>query len=333
MKQKHILPAPFALSPYGYTAGTAYRNILGVNGANENNSNYFPSNLLEKHCQIHPPVEFNLFENDRPHVGHYLKTLEDFQFQLSRKVETIFPQSDSLAILGGDHSISVGTGLGLSKCLDMADVGLIWIDAHADSNTQETSLSKCLTGYPAAIIGGLGPKTLIEPFDGNTIQNMVQIGVRDIDELELNNVSQLNTEVFSILDIVELGMKQTIDRALLSLAHCKYLWLSIDIDSLDSIYFQPGETDVPCPGGLTPRELLYLVSRVRQSGKLIVTELTQVNDLGYMTVLSSRVLEMALGIGQFRYGLPAKTDTVSEFINRPLTGSGVGGKITVELTD
>jgi arginase len=322
LKKKHILPAPFALSPYGYNAKTAYHNILGVNGANENNSNYFPSNLLKEHCQIHSPVEFNIFENDQPHVGHHLRSLEDFQFQLSHKVETIFPKSESLAIVGGDHSISVGTGLGLSKCLNMADVGLIWIDAHADSNTPETSLSKCLTGYPAAINAGLGPKTLIEPFQGNTIQNMVQIGLRDIDYLEFDNISRLDIDIYSILDIVELGVKQVVDRTLLSLSHCKYLWLSIDIDCLDSVYFQPGETDVPCPGGLTPRELLYLVNRIRQGGKLIVTELTQVNDLGRMTpitVLSSRILEMALGIGQFRYGIPVVTDTLTASIKRPST--------------
>jgi arginase len=321
MKKKHILPAPFALSPYGYTAGTAYQRILGVNGANENNSNYFPSNLLEKHCFIHPPIEFNTFENDQPHLGHYLRSLEDLQFQLSREVETILPQSESLVIVGGDHSISVGTGLGLSKCLDLADVGLIWIDAHADSNTPETSLSKCLTGCPVAINAGLGPKTLIEPFQGNTIRNIVHLGLRDIDELELNNLSHLNPKIFSILDIVEAGIEQVLDRALQSLSHCTYLWLSIDIDCLDSVYFQPGETDVPCPGGLTPRELLYLVSRIRQSGKLLVTELTQVNDLGRMTpitVLSSRILEMALGLGQFRYGLPTATEAVSEFTEKPL---------------
>jgi arginase len=321
MKLKHILPAPFALSPYGYTAGTAYQNILGVNGANENNSNYFPSNLLEKNCLIHSPAEFNMFENDQPHLGHYLRSLEDLQFQLSRKVETILPQSESLVIIGGDHSISVGTGLGLSKCLDLADVGLIWIDAHADSNTPETSLSKCLTGCPVAINAGLGPKTLVEPFQGNTIRNIVHLGLRDIDELELNNLSHLNPKIFSILDIVEAGIEQVLDRALQSLSHCQYLWLSIDIDCLDSVYFQSGETDVPCPGGLTPRELLYLVSRIRQSGKLLVTELTQVNDLGRttpITVLSSRILEMALGLGQFRYGLPTATEAVSEFTEKPL---------------
>jgi arginase len=338
MKQKHILPAPFALSPHGYTAaGTAYREIVGGNGTNGNNSNYFPSNLLQKNCVIHSPVEFNIFENDQPHIGHHLKSLEDLQLQLSRRVAEILPQSESLAILGGDHSISVGTGLGLSKCLDMADVGLIWIDAHADSNTPETSLSKCLTGYPAAINAGWGPKTLIEPFQGNIIQNVVQIGLRDIDELEQNNVSKINTEIFSILDIVELGMKQVIDRALLSLTDCKYIWLSIDIDSLDSIYFQPGETDVPCPGGLSPRELLYLVSRIRQSGKLIVTELTQVNDLGCMTpitVLSSRILEMALGIGQFRYGLPATIDTMSGFTARSLAVAGARAKpLTISVQE
>ncbi len=154
---------------------------------------------------------------------------------------------------------------------------------------------------------------------------MVHIGVRDIDEMELNNLSPINTEMFSILDVVESGIKQVIDRTLQSLSHCRYLWLSIDIDCLDSVYFQSGETDVPCPGGLTPRELLYLVSRIRQSGKLLVTELTQVNDLECVTpitVLSSRILEMALGLGQFRYGLPVALDTVGEFIQRPLAVSG-----------
>lgn len=306
MNSKHVIPAPFALSPYGYTAGTAYRNIIGVNGANENNASYFPSNLLEEHCQIHPPIQFNTYENDQPQVGHYLRSLVDLQAQMARKIEDVFPKADALAILGGDHSISVGTGLGLSRCLDLADVGLIWIDAHADSNTPETSQSKCLTGYPVAINSGIGPKALTDPFQGNTIKSVVQIGLRDVDELELNNVSSINAEVFSILDVVELGMKQILDRALLALSHCRYIWLSIDIDCLDSIYFQPGETDVPCPGGLTPRDLLYLVSRIHQSKKLIVTELTQVNDIGCITpitVLSSRILEMALGLGQFRYAI------------------------------
>ncbi|MGL4881789.1 MAG: arginase family protein [Waterburya sp.] len=54
----------------------------------------------------------------------------------------LFSQADSIAILGGDHSISVGTGLGLSKYYDMSEVGLIWIDAHADSHTPKTSPSK-----------------------------------------------------------------------------------------------------------------------------------------------------------------------------------------------
>ncbi|MGL4881790.1 MAG: arginase family protein [Waterburya sp.] len=92
---------------------------------------------------------------------------------------------------------------------------------------------------------------------------------------------------------------------MVSLKNCKYLWLSIDIDCLDSVYFEPGETDVPCPGGLSPRELLYIVNRINNSGKLKVIELTQVNDLNLatpITVLSSRILEIALDIGQFRYG-------------------------------
>jgi arginase len=303
-KVKHILPVPFALSPYGNTATSTYKKIIGVEGANENLSQCFPSNLIKNYCEVHDPIKFDILGNDLPEIGHYLRSLASLQGNLAEKIEEILPKLDSLAIIGGDHSISVGTGLGLSRFFDLSDVGLIWIDAHADSNTPQTSISKCLTGYPVAINAGLGPEVLTKPFQGNFIQNIVQIGLRDVDELEIHNLRQLKTKVFSILDVVELGLKRIVDQALESLGHCKYLWLSIDIDSLDSVYFQPDETDVPCPGGLTPRELLYIVNRIHASGKLLVTELTQVNDLGKITpviVLCSRILEMALGLGQFRY--------------------------------
>lgn len=146
--QKHIVPVPFAVSPYGYSATTTYQKILDIDGANDNSAQYFPSNLLKRYCKISAPIEFELFDNDRPEIGHYLRSLESLQGNLANKIEQILPQADSLAIIGGDHSISVGTGLELSRFFNLSDIGLIWIDAHADSNTPQTSISKCLTGYP-----------------------------------------------------------------------------------------------------------------------------------------------------------------------------------------
>ncbi len=303
--QKHIIPVPFAFSPYGFTASTTYQKIINLAGCNDNASQYCPSNLIQSSCLIHNPIEFRIYGNQHPEIGHYLESLQSLQTNLANKIEQIIPNTNSLVIIGGDHSISIGTGLGLSRCLDLNDVGLIWIDAHADSNTPETSISKSITGYPVAINSGLGPKKLIKPFQGNFIKNIVQIGLRDIDEFEITNVNKINSKVFSILDVVELGIKNIIDRALHYLQHCRYIWLSIDIDSLDSVYFEPGETDVPCPGGLSPRELLYLINRIQRSNKLLVTELTQVNDLGRITpvvALSSRIVELSLGLGKFRYG-------------------------------
>jgi arginase len=309
MSNKHIIPVPFALSPYGFSATTSYQKILCLKGANGNAEAYCPSNLINRNCIIYEPIKFNVFDDDQPEIGHYLRCLESLQINLATKIEeiipNILPRTSSLAILGGDHSISVGTGLGLSRCLAMDDIGLIWLDAHADSNTPETSLSKCLTGYPLAINAGLGPKTLTQPFQGNFIRNIVQIALRDIDELEINNVRQINPKIFSILDVVDLGLKKIMDETLARLQDCKYLWLSIDIDSLGSVYFETNETDVPCPAGLSPRELLYIVNRVQQSGKLLIMEITQVNDIDQVTpviVLCSRMLEMSLGLGQFRYG-------------------------------
>ncbi len=325
--EKHIIPVPFALSPYGFSANTAYKKIINIDGCNSNAALYCPSNLIKNHCYIHKPIAFKCCSNKYPQIGHYLESLQDLQLNLANKIQQVIPKTNSTVIIGGDHSISIGTGAGLSKCLDLNDVGLIWIDAHADSNTPESSISKSITGYPVAINAGFGPEQLTRPFQGNFIKNIVQIGLRDIDEFEVSNIKTIKSKVFSILDVVELGIKNILDRALEYLQHCKHIWLSIDIDSLDSIYFESGETDVPCPGGLSPRELLYIVNRIQRTQKLLVTELTQVNDLGRITpvvALSSRIVELALGLGQFRYGQKPDSQQIGDrLIYFPKTAIGL----------
>jgi arginase family enzyme len=95
-----------------------------------------------------------------------------------------------------------------------------------------------------------------------------------------------------------------VNNILASIVDFEYVWLSIDIDSLDSVYFDKDETDVPVTGGLTPRELLYITSKLQSTGKLKVAEITQVNDVDKNTqiiVLASRIAELALGLGAYRY--------------------------------
>lgn len=303
-KQKMILPVPFAISEYGTTASQSYKRILGVSAANDTMSDKFPSNIFVRDAVILDSVEFEILADEHVESGTGVTTLANLQQNLSNRVVDIWEDCETLLVLGGDHSISCGTGLGISRKVDMSKVALIYIDAHGDCNTPETSLSKCITGYPVALNFGLGAEVLTEPFQNNFLQKVCYIGLRDIDELEVRNLAKINAEVYSILDVMELGINKVVERVLESVKDYEYIWLSIDIDSLDAVYFESGETDVPVTGGLTPRELLYITHKVQQTGRLKVAEITQVNDVEQNTqivVLASRIGELALGLGKFRY--------------------------------
>jgi arginase len=307
---KYILPNPFSLSPYGQDDGQIWKKIINNNGANSGADTFFPSNLLQTHTTILPQIKWQNFPDTQSHIGSFLDSCLDMQGQAQKIIHNLSNQDPNfqLLIIGGDHSISIGTGAGLSKFCDMKKVGLLWIDAHGDFNTDSTSLSKSITGYPCAVNCGLGHSSLLQAFNDNFITKCVQIGIRDIDNDENKNLqSKISTNellTFSNLDIEDLGINTIMKQALNHLQDCDYLWLSIDIDSLDSIYVDQKQTDVPVIGGLTPRELLYITYQAQMTNKLKVTELVQINNTASnsLVVLASRISELSLGLGSFRYG-------------------------------
>jgi arginase len=302
---KIIIPVPFALSKYGQNPADSYKNILDVKMANPIQSEVYSSNQFHQHCTIKSPVSFHILPDSKPDQGMFIDSAADMQKNVCDSFSEEFNVTNEYMIIGGDHTISIGTGLGLSRHLDMSKVGLIWVDAHGDCNTPQTSESKCITGYPVAVNCGYGADILVGHFEGNVIKNVAYIGIRDIDEREKSILDLVSTKRNSILDIEEKGIMKVIHESLESLKDCDHIWLSIDIDSLDPIYLEDGETDVPVPSGLTPRELLMIVDQVKKSGKLLVTELTQLNNIHHTTsatVVSSRICELALGLGSFRYG-------------------------------
>lgn len=299
---KYILPIPFNLSPYGQDSGEAYKSITNLNGANPNAESHFPSNQILENCTILPPVEYTSIPQGLEDVQLHPPYALEMQRNSIEPI-SIVDKDSQLLVIGGDHTVSIGTGAGLSKILDLSEVGLIWVDAHGDFNTPLTSSSKSLTGYPCAINMGLGEDQYLEAYNGNFIKNCVQIGIRDIDELESKNLQSKNVQTFSNIDIEEFGLRRVVDMALEYLDDCKYIWLSIDIDSLDPIYCDNGRTDVPVVGGLTPRELMYITSTVQATNKLKITEIVQINSVPNNTnliYLANRLIELAFGLGKFR---------------------------------
>jgi arginase len=300
----YILPIPFALGPYGIHPGTIYKRILDVSGASTNAGDHNPSNVLRNQTVLLDEITFHLHDDDKPEIGHFLASAQSMQEATMQAINHIWPSTQKLAVIGGDHSVAIGTGAGLSQVVDMRKVGLIWIDSHGDCNTPENSQTKSITGYPLAVNLGKGPAELTKNFNGNTIKNVVHIGVRDFDHKESDMVMDSHIHFFNIFEVEKLGIYSTIVTALQLLDHCEYIWVSFDIDTLDSCFFQPGETDVPVPGGLTPREMLTLMHVLSTDPRLKVLEIVQLNDVGHTTplvIFCSRLLELFFGVGSFRY--------------------------------
>src|SRR5207302_8842999 len=122
-------------------------------------------------------------------------------------------------VLGGDHSVAVGTVAGVAEYYRSQGqrIGLIWIDAHSDINTPETSPSGNVHGMPLASIMGLGPAELsnIFGFSPKVLpENCVLVGVRDVDAAEKENIRHAGVEVFTMRDIDERGMRAVMEEAL-----------------------------------------------------------------------------------------------------------------------
>src|SRR6266487_6932832 len=121
-------------------------------------------------------------------------------------------------VLGGDHSVGAGTVAGVSEFYRRQGqkIGLIWIDAHTDINTPESSPSGNVHGMPLAAITGLGPPELTNIFNFSpkvAPENCVLVGVRDIDAIEKANVRKAGIEVFTMRDIDERGMRNVMETA------------------------------------------------------------------------------------------------------------------------
>jgi len=186
-------------------------------------------------------------------------------------------------VMGGDHSIAVGTlaGLGNHHRRHGRPWGVVWIDAHADFNTPETSPSGNIHGMSLAASAGLGHPSLTllgGDFRKTDPSRIVIIGARDIDAGEKQNLKNAGVTVFTMADIDRLGMAEVSRRALGEhLAGCEALHVSFDVDSLDP-EVAPG-VGTPVRGGLTYRELHFLMETLCADGRAASAEVVEVNPI------------------------------------------------------
>lgn len=186
----------------------------------------------------------------------YLKQVVDSNNRLATKVYEALKHDSLPFIIGGDHSLALGSIAGVSKYYGN-DLAVIWIDAHGDINTEETSPTGNIHGMPLAASMGVGYKDLTSIFfEENKIkpENVFILACRDLDKGEVDLINELDMNVWSISDIKDKGLQIVLEELKTKLIqkNIKNIHLSYDIDCLDPEYV-PG-TGTPVEYGLTFEE-------------------------------------------------------------------------------
>ncbi len=204
-------------------------------------------------------------------------------------------------VLGGDHSVAVGTVAGVSEFLRRQNqkLGLIWIDAHTDINTPESSPSGNVHGMPLAAIMGLGPAELANIFGFSpkiAPENCVLVGVRDIDAAEKENVRKAGIEVYTMRDIDERGMRAVMEDALRAAGRGTAGYhVSLDMDWVDP-EDAPG-VGTPVRGGATYREAHLAMEIIADHGRLTSFEIVEVNPvIDERNQTANLAVELALSV-------------------------------------
>lgn len=208
-----------------------------------------------------------------------LKEVTEASEKLANAVSNVVESNRFPLVLGGDHSIAIGTLAGISKYYK--NLGVIWYDAHGDLNTAETSPSGNIHGMPLAAslglghkdltqIGGYGPK--VKP------ENIVIIGARSLDDGEKALIKEKGIKVYTMHEIDRLGMTQVMEDAIAYISkNTDGVHLSLDLDGLDPTD-APG-VGTPVLGGITYRESHLAMEMLAEANIITSAEFVEVNPI------------------------------------------------------
>lgn len=231
------------------------------------------------HGNLYVPVREAVESNDRQ--AHFYDVIMEVCGRLAGVVERIVRDGGLPIVLGGDHSIAMGTLRGLRGAYEKAP-GLIWIDAHADINSPESSRTGNVHGMPLWFA--------LE--EGSAIaEHTVQIALRDVDTAEKRILHERGVRAFTMTDVDRFGMARVMEEALRIVgADHRPLHISFDLDGIDPSE-APG-TGTPVKGGLSYREAHLAMEMLAESGRLGSIEIVEVNP-----VLDRQNQTAALAVG------------------------------------
>ncbi|MGB8954070.1 MAG: arginase [Tumebacillaceae bacterium] len=234
---------------------------------------------VKDHGNIHVPTAETHTINNQSQKLKYLPEVVRVSEDLAAKVAEVIEQGDFPIILGGDHSIAIGSLAGVTQ--QYKNLGVIWFDAHGDFNTENTTPSGNIHGMPLAVSVGIGHEELVNVagFAPKVKpENIVIVGARSIDSDERRLLKENNVTVYTMHEIDKLGIGTVMEEAIrIAGTGTDGIHLSLDLDSIDPDMC-PG-VGTPVLGGVTYREGHLAMEMLFQSGRVVSCDLVEVNPI------------------------------------------------------
>jgi len=255
----------------------------------------YGSNLFKSVPSVEIPTENQLlFENPGSTYAKRIKGIISIQEKIAKEVAGTLKNKVFPVVLAGDHSTASGTIAGIKLAFPKSKLGVIWIDAHADIHSPYTTPTGNMHGMPlAAALGEDNYSSKINKPDKDTIEqwnrlkkvggispklsyrDLVYIGVRDVEPEETSLIKKHKVKTFTISEVKRNGVEKIARDALAYLNHCTHIYVSFDVDSMDSSISKG--TGTPVRNGITEKEAGSLCVRLVQHEKVCCFEISEVN--------------------------------------------------------
>jgi len=239
----------------------------------------------------------SVYENDQHPFAKYIPYVYQQCEEVASVVENCLSNGKFPLVFSGDHSSAMGTISGIEAAFPDKTLGVLWIDAHADIHSPYTTPSGNMHGMPlGAMLGEDNLKCKINDLDEETETywnklkdlkvkgpkvspaHLVYFGVRDTEDPEDSLVAELGIRNYMVAEVRERGVEVCVHETLERLASCDIIYLSFDVDSMDSELISDG-TGTPVPRGFFPQEISMLLRGLTDSGKVQCLEVVEVNPL------------------------------------------------------
>lgn len=219
--------------------------------------------------------EISMPEDHLPNLKNINSVLANCR-QIAEHGRTALQEGMTPLYLAGDHSCAIGTVSAAAACYD--NLGLVWIDAHPDINTDATTLTGNIHGMPVAALLGMGEKSLTEILNDRPkikAGNLVMLGLRDIDPPEKAFLKDLNIRYFTYRDMEKQGISSCVEACISHLSGLDHVHISFDVDVMDPALL-PG-VSVPVPGGLLPRDAFRIMDTLTRRLPIVSCDIVEFN--------------------------------------------------------